>query len=202
MTTPKPRTLSKSYSYWYRNDYDREKIIHLFILAFLANLENNGCSRAKANAFDGWRANLIEVYDQFECRESVIDAAMTTKQNDGTTQETYGPIKIAVLDTGYDARHWSIKNGEERIIKKCCAVCLDNPEECKPEHMKDDQGHGTHIAGLLLDLTRDTQLIIVKLYEGIDEAVDDEKEIETAKFKVAKVSSAPNSQNAMAEHMN
>ncbi|KAK3177310.1 hypothetical protein K4F52_009876 [Lecanicillium sp. MT-2017a] len=66
-------------------------------------------------------------------------------------------LKIAVLDTGIDMSHPIIDDEQSRIkdFKTWCGGRAD----------EDADGHGTHIAGILLDLTRNVDLYIGKIID-------------------------------------
>lgn len=67
-------------------------------------------------------------------------------------------IKVAILDTGIDINHPDVKKEYGRII------------ECKSftggDATVDASGHGTHIAGIVLDLTNNVDLYIWKFTEN------------------------------------
>ncbi|KAL8732951.1 MAG: hypothetical protein Q9181_003757 [Wetmoreana brouardii] len=66
-------------------------------------------------------------------------------------------VKIAILDTGIDLLHPLFKKHQDRIIK------------CKSfyEHYKGDEdscGHGTHAAGLLLDVASNAHIYVARVF--------------------------------------
>jgi subtilisin family serine protease len=69
------------------------------------------------------------------------------------------PIKIAVLDTGVDLKHPAIMTAiQMKQIQKCMKSFVKNDES-----MKDECGHGTHIASLLADIAPQAQMYIAKI---------------------------------------
>lgn len=69
------------------------------------------------------------------------------------------PVRIAVLDTGLDRSHTDFEAQEERIkgTKSFISDCG------KTDDVFDCCGHGTHVAGLLLDFAPDAELYIAKI---------------------------------------
>lgn len=69
-------------------------------------------------------------------------------------------MKIAVLDTGIDKDHPDYEAQQERIkvIKLFSSDCQQSYED-----VSDRCGHGTHIAGILLDFAPDAELYIAKI---------------------------------------
>jgi len=65
-------------------------------------------------------------------------------------------LKLAILDSGYDANH-SYFHDELRIKDKMSWV--QGPAD------DDRSGHGTHIAGIILDLTSNVDLYIGRITE-------------------------------------
>jgi subtilisin family serine protease len=133
--------------------------------------------RDSKNAYNTWLHDLIKVYDTFPCEPSADPSDATEKNR--------RPVRIAVIDTGYDSKH--ILLASARIMKTCCSDCLDHPDSCMKDHMRDNDGHGTHVLGLLLDCNVDTQIFIVKLDEANE---DDLATTKASQKKVAKVSSS------------
>ena len=66
-----------------------------------------------------------------------------------------GPIKIGVLDTGVDLTNSWMASKRGRIR------CWPEKTDCH-----DNDGHGTHVAHLLLRLTKNTQLHVCKIAES------------------------------------
>jgi hypothetical protein len=77
-------------------------------------------------------------------------------------------IKLAILDTGFDAQHLDIietiyrnndeSEGSDRIVKLKTWV----PNQVADE---DSFGHGTHITALILRMTADADLFVAKIAE-------------------------------------
>jgi subtilisin family serine protease len=73
---------------------------------------------------------------------------------DRSQERSSRALKLAILDTGIDASHCYFDN-EPRIVEKKSWVT-------GPAHV-DNSGHGTHIAGIVLDLTRNVDLYIARI---------------------------------------
>lgn len=73
----------------------------------------------------------------------------------GSHEARESPLKIAVLDTGIDMRHPIIEDERSRI------------KDAKTWHggcaYEDHNGHGTFVAGVLLDLTSNVDIFIGKV---------------------------------------
>lgn len=67
-------------------------------------------------------------------------------------------VKIAILDTGIDLQHPLIKKHCERI--KICKSFFDRA----PEGDQDSCGHGTHAAGLLLEVAPNAELYVGRVF--------------------------------------
>lgn len=68
------------------------------------------------------------------------------------------PVRIAVLDTGLDRSHPDFEAQEGRIRGTKSFI-----SDCRQEDdVFDCCGHGTHVAGLLLDFAPDAELCIAK----------------------------------------
>jgi subtilisin family serine protease len=69
---------------------------------------------------------------------------------------TNNPVKIAVLDTGYDAQDPFIDSNCDRIKGHHCLIQGSKTNE-------DQQGHGTHITALLLELAPFAEIYVAKV---------------------------------------
>ncbi|KAK1252176.1 hypothetical protein MKX08_003363 [Trichoderma sp. CBMAI-0020] len=69
------------------------------------------------------------------------------------------PVRIAVLDTGLDRSHHDFE-AQERRIQGAKLFSYDCQQE---DDVFDCCGHGTHVAGLLLDFAPDAELYIAKI---------------------------------------
>jgi subtilisin family serine protease len=70
-------------------------------------------------------------------------------------------VKIAVLDTGIDASHEFIKSVRRRIKDRKSFVRDD-------VSIEDNDGHGTHVAALLLDVAPDAEVYIAKVATHVE----------------------------------
>ncbi|PGG96608.1 hypothetical protein AJ80_09809 [Polytolypa hystricis UAMH7299] len=105
--------------------------------------------KASRDDFLDWKQQLLEVYDAF-------------------IRGSESPVKIAILDTGIDLTHPDFGPGmpnRTRIIK--VKNFTDIVECFGEENVHDENGHGTHAAGLILDFAPDAELYVAKI--GRDE---------------------------------
>lgn len=70
------------------------------------------------------------------------------------------PVKIAILDTGLDMDHECIEAHTGRVQGR---NWLTEPES---KRFHDSHGHGTHIAGIILDLIPHCELFVAKVTDG------------------------------------
>jgi len=70
------------------------------------------------------------------------------------------PVKIAILDTGLDPEHACIEAHDERIRGHNWI------SKTRSTDFRDSHGHGTHIAGLMLDFIPHAELYIAKVTDG------------------------------------
>lgn len=76
------------------------------------------------------------------------------------------PTKIAVLDTGLDFEHPDLIFNPERRQRVRTQKDFTGEENSKGKENQrvfDETGHGTHVAGLLLDLAPDSELYMAKI---------------------------------------
>ncbi|KAL8699783.1 MAG: hypothetical protein Q9201_005803 [Fulgogasparrea decipioides] len=108
-----------------------------------------------------WMADILA--RQRQSRLSVVDSflldarTIETSQEETDKKERDRCVKIAILDTGIDLLHPLFKEHQDRI------------KECKSfyEHYKGDEdscGHGTHAAGLLLDVASNANIYVARVF--------------------------------------
>jgi subtilisin family serine protease len=79
----------------------------------------------------------------------------------GYVRDSYKSIKIAVLDTGIDWKHSSMRAAKKQNRLKALKSFVKGDESVDDLH-----GHGTHVAALLLKVAPDSQLYIAKVASG------------------------------------
>lgn len=86
----------------------------------------------------------MDVYEKFtgECEE----------------KGTLFPVKIAVLDTGIDMIHPNLVARSDQIVEK-----YNWTDKNHPKAVKDNSGHGTFVANLLLDYAPGANLYVAKI---------------------------------------
>ncbi|EHK42543.1 hypothetical protein TRIATDRAFT_319946 [Trichoderma atroviride IMI 206040] len=99
-------------------------------------------SSTSRDAYLAWKKTYRPVYDRLIEGDSVKV-----------------PVKIAVLDTGVDKSHRDYEAQEERIQRGESFI----PGCRQKDDVSDRCGHGTHVAGLLLDYAPDAELYIAKI---------------------------------------
>lgn len=86
---------------------------------------------------------------------------MHGRKPQGYVRDKYQPIKIAVLDTGIDIKHNSVRAAKRQNRLKVMKSFVKGDESIVDFH-----GHGTHVAALLLKVAPDSQLYIAKVASG------------------------------------
>lgn len=79
--------------------------------------------------------------------------------------KSVSPVKIAILDTGLDVDHECIEAHAETLPKR--VLGKNWLEEKTSKHLFDSNGHGTHIAGIILDLVPHAELLVAKVTDGV-----------------------------------
>ncbi|KAL8407909.1 hypothetical protein RB594_006639 [Gaeumannomyces avenae] len=103
----------------------------------------------KRNSYKEWKCQFENV------RELFFD-------NVGESPKDTTPVKIAVLDTGIDLDHECVSATEDRIMEKCSWTNIGRPRG----GVGDENGHGTFVAGLLLEYARDAEVYVGKVCSG------------------------------------
>lgn len=70
-------------------------------------------------------------------------------------------VNVAILDTGIDMTHTDIDACSERI--KDVRSWVDGKNGAEDWDGGDDSGHGTHIAGLILDLAPNVDIYVARV---------------------------------------
>jgi subtilisin family serine protease len=121
----------------------------------------------RRQAFKEWKADFEDVYKHF-IGEKLPDSAI--------------PVKVAVLDTGIDLYNSCIEAHADRITGHNWL------KEPKLKKLKDLHGHGTHIAGLILDWIPHSELYVAKVTDGRDTTCSPQT---LAKVRTLKVGNEP-----------
>jgi subtilisin family serine protease len=77
-------------------------------------------------------------------------------------------LKIAILDTGIDHEHKfidGIKNRLPRVLMECCSFVGPSEDAESEARTQDTDGHGTHIAGLVMKLAPCAKIYIARISE-------------------------------------
>lgn len=118
----------------------------------------------RGDAADEWLSDVERI------REDCFDAKRIRRR-----------VKIAILDTGIDHGHTFFEDEERqpRIVARESFLDLQNLENLKdsPRNTKDSHGHGTHIAGILLQVAPEADLYIGRVVRGDVTKVDDALQI-------------------------
>lgn len=77
-------------------------------------------------------------------------------------------VKIAILDTGIRKSHTFFDRTRQSRIKECKSFIDDQKEETD-----DLYGHGTHIAGIVMQVAPEADLYIGRVIEGNTASQDD-----------------------------
>jgi hypothetical protein len=83
-------------------------------------------------------------------------------------KRSMGRIKIAILDTGVDHKHVFIKAVKEAEVPRlleCCSFVGDSEGATDDTRTQDSDGHGTHIAGLVMTLAPCAEIYVAKISE-------------------------------------
>ncbi|KAF2865206.1 peptidase S8/S53 domain-containing protein [Massariosphaeria phaeospora] len=128
-----------------------------------------------ANSTDQESEQWLSLFENFS-------ASMAIYASDDDAPE----IKVAILDTGIDANHpfiaekWKRDNMSERGYRDFTTEERDRDDRIP----RDDDGHGTHYAGLLLKFAPKSSLFVARVARSRETCLTDEY----FKLKVAQVS--------------
>ncbi|KAH7073373.1 hypothetical protein FB567DRAFT_198471 [Paraphoma chrysanthemicola] len=120
---------------------------HHKVALFDDEMPTDGHTQQQRKAYSEWKAKFNRVYEHFIPDQPPSSAP---------------PVKIAILDTGIDMDNDCIEVHQDRISGH---NWLKDP---KSKRLNDLHGHGTHIAGLILDLIPHSELYIAKVTDGED----------------------------------
>ncbi|PVH85654.1 subtilisin-like protein [Cadophora sp. DSE1049] len=122
----------------------------------------HACTEEEGNAADDWLENVAEI------RKDCFDPRLIRRR-----------IRIAILDTGIDFGHTFFSEELNRIAaRESFLDCRDpNSLQDNPRNTKDTHGHGTHIAGIILQVAPDADLYIGRVVCGDDPTRDDAQQI-------------------------
>ncbi|KAG5925766.1 hypothetical protein E4U42_003954 [Claviceps africana] len=105
---------------------------------------DDGRNENSVRCYHVWKRRYEDVYEKY------IDAHMNSSG--------FAPVKIALLDTGYDKGHPDFEARKENIGGKY------NWLDTEPKNrVHDKNGHGTFIASLLLDFAPHSELYVAKI---------------------------------------
>lgn len=104
--------------------------------------------------------NSCKYADEFlEDHQNIYELVFSEAINETTTK-----VKVAILDTGLDMGHHSIRARKERI--KDVRTWVDGLGGKEDRRAGDSSGHGTYIANLLLDVAPDTDIYVARIAES------------------------------------
>ncbi|PTB38351.1 hypothetical protein M441DRAFT_146368 [Trichoderma asperellum CBS 433.97] len=151
---------------------------------------SDSMSSESESEYDGTEGNLFGTFDIRDSR-SQESTSLQWGYTFTRLSQTYRKrfqytldderVKVAILDTGIDRNHPDFrhprlkhKNGQGFIwakeeeaqidrIKSCQNFCDDRPNN---EDVTDIDGHGTHVAGIILQLAPTAELYIARICQG------------------------------------
>jgi hypothetical protein len=82
-------------------------------------------------------------------------------------------VKIAILDTGLFHEHPFFQDERQPRIKARESFFDSTQEKDSPKNTKDTHGHGTHIAGIVLQVAPNADLYIGRVVKGNEMTPDD-----------------------------
>lgn len=82
--------------------------------------------------------------------------------------EDFHKVRVAILDTGIDSSHpfMSVGIGNRRRLKYCKYKDFTKANTSEGETPVDTNGHGTHIAGIILQMSPYVDLYIARVFES------------------------------------
>lgn len=100
-------------------------------------------------------------------RESIYDALDVLDYNQYLSQISTDTVIVAVVDTGLDYTHTVFEN---RIVKKYAVDFSQGiPTQDANLWYEDDRGHGTHVAGIIADMTlSNVKILPIKIFYGLN----------------------------------
>lgn len=75
----------------------------------------------------------------------------------------FKPVRIAIIDTGFDPRHPLILSQDHRQVDSRIKAAQNFANGADPRDVQDVVGHGTHALGLLLTVATCAEIYIAKV---------------------------------------
>ncbi len=148
--------------------------------------DTNVTALSKTYYFDQYNPNKPKL-DDSEPDQSIYEALGITVYNDYLTAlsatKSLNEVVIAVVDTGLDVTHpvFTYQNFGDRVL---CDFAMDFSQglpTAENQWNVDENGHGTHVAGIIADATLpNVKILPIKIFSGVDNSVGSEYAFENA----------------------
>ncbi|KAF2107482.1 peptidase S8/S53 domain-containing protein [Lophiotrema nucula] len=126
-------------------------------------------SNSRGELFDSHPAEQSPESDKWLRAFGELTTSLT-----GYTEDKDIDTKVAILDTGIDAQHPWIKQRWKRdgLLERGFRDFVNDTGD-PPEYPRDNDGHGTHCAGLILQYARRTSLYVARVASSHEECQND-----------------------------
>ena len=102
---------------------------------------------------------LSSIYHHVDSFDAAMQPSAGSIENGS---RTFKPVRIAILDSGFDPRHSLLINDDQRLDPRIKGV-LNFMHETDSWDIQDEIGHGTHALGLLLKVATCAEIYIARV---------------------------------------
>lgn len=102
---------------------------------------------------------LTSIYHHVDSFDTAIQLSAGSIEN---SSRTFQPVRIAILDSGFDPRNPLLMNDDQRLDPRIKGV-QNFVRGAGPMDIQDEIGHGTHALGLLLKVATCAEIYIARV---------------------------------------
>ncbi|KAK0507732.1 hypothetical protein JMJ35_009621 [Cladonia borealis] len=142
-----------------RSSQNRSHLAEPFTRGYLFDASHPMVSEKDAELSERWMDSLLSsVYHHVESYAAMQLSAVSIENG----SRTFEPVRIAILDSGFDPENSLLINDDQRLDPRIKGVqnFVHGTESCD---IQDEIGHGTHALGLLLNVATCAEIFIARV---------------------------------------